>query len=332
MKPVFLILLIGMNLVWACTYPTYKVLAAHLSSGAIATLRFGLATAALLAVWPWLPGRGPRGRDLLRALVMGTIVFCCAPRLQIEGVHRGQAGDTSLLLALDPLITALAAALFLGERIAPRRWWGFGLGMLGVVLISQVWRENVQPLSGLSANLIFIASFVCETAYSVMGKPLLARVSTLKLLGIGLVGGTMANLLIEGISGGNKLLVAAQALPLGAWSLLAYMALICTIAGYALWYVVIRETEVNVTGLTVFVQPVAGLALSVIWLKESLHLGQLWGSLAILAGLTVGLRPNGSWRPSLHWFSRAGARGLTSRLVAADVSRRPSDEPEKCAD
>ena len=59
-----MVLLIGMNLLWAGSYSIFKVLSAHLSSGSIATLRFGLAALGLLAVWPWLPGKGPRGRDL----------------------------------------------------------------------------------------------------------------------------------------------------------------------------------------------------------------------------------------------------------------------------
>ena len=159
MKPLFLFLLIGMNLIWAGSYAIFTVLAPYLGSGSIATLRFGLAAISLLVVWPWLPGKGPRGGDLLRSAFIGFFVFCLAPRLQIEGVHRGQAGDTSLLIALDPLVTSLAAALFLGEQIKPRRWWGCLLGMVGVLLISQIWREDVRPLQGLLANLLFISSF-----------------------------------------------------------------------------------------------------------------------------------------------------------------------------
>jgi drug/metabolite transporter (DMT)-like permease len=289
MKPLFVILLVGMNLLWAGSYSIFKALETHLTSGAIATVRFGLAALLLLAAWPWLPGKGPRGRDLLTTAAMGLFVFCLAPRLQIEGVHRGQAGDTSLLIALDPLVIALSAAVFLRERIPARRWWGCALGMAGVVLLSGVWRDG-HPVRGLVANLIIVVSFVCETAYSVLGKPLLRRVGALKLVAAGAAAGSVANVLIELATGGNATAAAVQALPATAWWLLLYLVIVCTIVGYTLWYVVIRETEVNVTGLTVFVQPLAGLALSVLWLKEPLHWGQLWGSLAILAGLCVGLR------------------------------------------
>src|SRR5438105_2487729 len=227
-----------MNLLWAGSYSIFKILAPRLDSGSIATLRFGLAALCLVAAWRWLPGKGPRGRDLFRALWMGIFVFCMAPRLQIEGVHRGQAGDTSLLIALDPLITSIAAAIFLREQIAPRRWWGCTLGMFGVILLSQVWLKNAQPLHGLLANLIFISSFFCEAVYSVLGKPALERVGTLKLLGSGLLAGTMLNVAIDLLTG-TPTFADAQLLPTKAWLLLLYLAAVCTLLGYSLWFVVI---------------------------------------------------------------------------------------------
>jgi drug/metabolite transporter (DMT)-like permease len=294
MKPRYIVLLVGMNLLWAASYPIFKFLSEQMASGALATLRFGLAAIVLLGAWHWLGGSGPRPGDWLRVSCMGVMVFCLAPRLQIEGVHRGQAGDTSLLMALDPLITALAAALFLGERVPTRRWWGCAVGMIGVVLLSRVWTGEVPPMHGLVANGLFILSFFCEAAYSVFGKPLLHRCSPLKLLAMGVTAGTIANLLADLTLDHGATMKAVLTMGPTAWLLVIYLALICTVVGYALWFVVIRETEVNIAGLTVLVQPLAGLLLSVIWLGERLHWGQLWGSAAIIAGLAVGLRANNS--------------------------------------
>lgn len=73
------------------------------------------------------------------------------------------------------------------------------------------------------------------------------------------------------------------------WWMISYLGLICTAFGYAIWFVIIRETDVNLAALTIFVQPVAGVAIAGIWLGEKLRWEQLWGSLAILAGLGLGL-------------------------------------------
>src|SRR5688572_24943917 len=278
-----------MNLLWAGTVSMYKYLGPYLDAGTIATLRYGISAVCVAALLPWLPGKGPRGKDLLRALIMGVIVFSLSPRLQIAGVHRGHAGDTSLLIALEPLIVALGAVLVLKEKITARRWWGFVFGMLGVALISRVWRDDVQGLRGFAANLIFISSFICEALFSLIGKPMLHRVSPIKLVGCGLIGATVANVTVSGVQ--------VPAIPVQAWLVLAYLAIICTAFGYALWYFAIERAPVNLVGLTVYTQPVAGLLLATLWLGAPLHWGQLWGSLVIIVGLMIGLRPEPSEKP-----------------------------------
>jgi drug/metabolite transporter (DMT)-like permease len=268
--------------------------------GALTTLRFGIAAALLLAGWRWFRGGSPTLGDMPRIACMGILVFCMAPRLQIDGVNRGQAGDTSLLMALDPLITALAAAVFLREQVPARRWWGCLLGMLGVILLSRVWTGEAAPMRGLVANVVFIASFFCEAAYSVLGKPLLHRCSPLKLLACGATAGTVANLFLDLTIDHRATLAAVKTMTATSWLLVLYLAIICSIVGYTLWFVVIRETEVNIAGLTVLVQPLAGLFLSVVWIGERVHWGQLWGSAAILVGLAIGL-PNGRGPAVVHF-------------------------------
>lgn len=284
MRPSFLIVLVVMNCFWAGTYSAFKALSPHLDAGQVATLRYGLAALALLPCWPFLRGGAPRGGDLWRACLMGILVFVAAPRLQVAGVQMGMAGDASVLMALEPLVTSVAAALFLHERIGPRRWLGFGLGMAGVVVMARVWQPGFR-LPGLVANLLFVASFVCEAAYSVMGKPMLGRVGVAKLVLVALLSATLVNAVFDGPATWST----ARHLPPQAWAILAYLVLICTLVGYIVWFVVIRETEVNVTVLTVFLQPVVGVAIAAVALGERLHSGQLWGGLVIVAGLAIGL-------------------------------------------
>jgi drug/metabolite transporter (DMT)-like permease len=284
MKPQHLIILLLMNLCWAGVYSAYKVLGPDLPTGGIVTLRFGLAALCLLAAWPWLPGPAPRGRDLIKTCVMGLLVYVIGQRLQVYGNQLGSAGNSAVLMAFEPVITSLAAALFLREHIGPRRWAGFALGMFGVVLLNGVWRADFQ-WTGLAASLIFVSSFVFEAAYSVVGKPIIMHTSVMKMVAISLAVGAVANLLIDG----PTTIAAAKVLPQEAWLLLLALALVCTAIGYSVWFIVIRECPVNVAALTIFAQSVFGVAIAALWLKEKLHLGQIWGSAAIVAGLALGL-------------------------------------------
>lgn len=284
MKPAHLALLLLFNVFWAVSLSAIQALKPHLEAGGIATLRFGGAAVSLLLVWPWLPGATPRGKDLWTVSLMGVIVFTLGHRLQVSGNLLGSAGNCSVLMAVEPLVTAVAAAVFLREHIAPQRWFGFSLGIVGVALLNRVWAPDFK-WAGLAASAVFIASFLSEAAYSIMGKPLLERVGPMKILAVSLVAGTLANLAIDG----PTTFAAAVKLPASAWAWVAFLSLICTSLGYGLWLVVIRETDVNVTAMTILMQPVAGIPVAVFWLGEPLHAGHLWGSLAIVVGLAIGL-------------------------------------------
>ncbi|HEX3800329.1 MAG TPA: DMT family transporter [Verrucomicrobiae bacterium] len=284
MKLSYLIILIGMNFLWAGSLSIYKALAEHLAPGSIVTLRFGVAAVLLMALWPWLPGKAPRGADLVKTVIMGFIVFTLGHRLQVWGTKLSSAGNASVLMAVEPILTSVAAAIFLREYIGPRRWLGFVLGMFGVVLLNGFLRGGFQ-WAGLWASLIFVSSFFCESVYSIMGKPLIERSGMVKILALALLFGTVVNLVFDGAA----TLAAVRVMPLRLWWMVLYLAVICTAVGYAIWFVVIKETDVNIVALTVFAQPVAGVLIAWLWLGEALNWGQLWGSLAIVAGLVVGL-------------------------------------------
>jgi drug/metabolite transporter (DMT)-like permease len=53
-------------------------------------------------------------------------------------IHRGlPAGTAALITALQPLLTAIAAGAYLGERITARQWTGLSFGLLGVLIVVQ---------------------------------------------------------------------------------------------------------------------------------------------------------------------------------------------------
>jgi drug/metabolite transporter (DMT)-like permease len=210
--------------------------------------------------------------------------FVLGQRLQVWATQLGTASNSAILMAVEPLLTSVAAAIFLRERLGPRRLVGFGLGIAGVALLNRVWRSDFQ-WAGLAPSLIFISSFGCETAYSILGKPIVARASSAKTVAVSLWAGTAVNLLWDG----PQALRAATTLPLQDWGLLLGLAVICTVIGYTLWLIVIRECPVNVAALTIFAQSVFGVLIAALWVGEQLHWGHLFGSLTIAGGLVLGL-------------------------------------------
>lgn len=274
-----------MNALWAAAYSFFKILAPVMDAGTLATLRFGLAGVVIVLAWGWLPGKMPRGRDLLRAAAMGVIVFVAAPRLQVAGVQQGRAGDAAILMAFDPVIAAVAATLFLRERVHLRRWMGFALGFAGVATLAEFWRPGFR-LPSVIADAMILTSFVCESAYSVIGCRLLDRSHPLKLLATSLLLGSVVNLLFNGASA----IRAIGRMSVMDWSAMAYLVIVCTVVGYALWFYAIRQMPVNLVATTVFMQPVAGVIFALLLLGEAPRWSQMGGAVFIVAGMLISLR------------------------------------------
>jgi drug/metabolite transporter (DMT)-like permease len=191
-------------------------------------------------------------------------------------------------------VTAVAAALILHEHTPARRWIGFSFGLFGILLINGGWRLDLHA-AGLAANALFLLSFGCEAGFSVIGKPVLARAGILKIITLGLAAGSAANLLWDGPAAWSRL----PTLTPESWVILLYLSVICTVVGYSAWYFAIRDADISFAALTILLQPPFGIAIAALWLRESLHWGQLWGTLAVVLGLCIGLRHRAAPEPAL---------------------------------
>ncbi len=101
------------------------------------TLRFGIVVAlmlpfALLVRAPW-----PRTwKDAGHIAVAGLLLHGAYLGAVFASIGLGvEAGVSALIVGVQPLLVAVAAGPFLGERVTGRQWIGLLLGMLGVVVV-----------------------------------------------------------------------------------------------------------------------------------------------------------------------------------------------------
>ena len=96
-----------------------------------------LFTLALLAGLAWfLKARWPGWRGVGHLAVTGLLVHGCYLGGVYYAIEEGMAsGIVSLVVGLQPLVTAGVAILVLKERVSARQWVGLVLGLLGVTLV-----------------------------------------------------------------------------------------------------------------------------------------------------------------------------------------------------
>jgi drug/metabolite transporter (DMT)-like permease len=155
-------------IVWGSGYLASKTGMQYAAPFTFLTLRFIFG---LLCVLPWVllsrPAWPGSGMDWIHVGVAGLLMHA----INLGGSHYAQylgmsAGITALVLATQPLFTAVFAHHVLGQRLTPVQWFGVALGLAGVLLV--VWHKiNVQAvgLPSLLAAAISVAAITCGTLY-----------------------------------------------------------------------------------------------------------------------------------------------------------------------
>lgn len=123
-------------------------------------IRFALATLvlcglalALRAPWPRSPSQ------IAHVVVAGLMLHAVYIGGVFEAIRLGMpAGITSLVVGLQPIITAVLAQLLLSERVSSRQWLGLLLGFAGVGLV-----VGEKLLSGDAAHPISAAGMACAS-------------------------------------------------------------------------------------------------------------------------------------------------------------------------
>jgi len=154
--------------VWGSGFLATKVGLQYAPPFTFLTLRFAfgmlLVIPIALAVRPRWPDSPPQWLHVAAAgLLMHAVNLGGSHYAQYLGMS---AGITALVLALQPLVTAVVAGPFIGERLSRWQWTGVFLGLAGVALI--VWHKidlDAMSTASLAAVLIALAAITAGTLY-----------------------------------------------------------------------------------------------------------------------------------------------------------------------
>lgn len=268
-------------LIWSTGFVAARLVADHADPALFLTVRFVLA-AALFAV---LARRAawPRGPALVKHLVAGglmTGVYLGASWWAVA--HGLAAGVMALIGALQPLLTALAAAVLFGRRIGPVTAAGLAIGLAGVALVLAP-RLAAAELS-LVPVLAGLASIAALTAGTMVQKSSLAgddlfTAGAIQHLGAALVTATMLGIGVA--AGGTPHWDGSAAL----WLALVWAVGVLSLGGTGLLIRLVRRGDATrTTALMLLVPPVAAL-LAFLLFGEALTPVQFAGFALALAGV-----------------------------------------------
>lgn len=284
--------LIGMAALWGASWPWGRIVAQTMPPLAAASLRFFLA-GFLLVLWLYRSGRmgalrvlGPRQwAGLACASAVGVLGYSVFFLLALKTVPAGKA---AMVVALNPVLTMLFAALLFRERVNAIMCLGLGLAVTGALyaLSGGALGELVSSSSGVGEWLL-LGCAACWVAYTLIGRIVLTRVDALTtttataLIGAGLL--LMASIALEGSSAWTGLAKA----PAVAWYSVVALALGATALAYA-WYLKgVQELGAGAAAAYMSLVPLFGMLLSSVWLGEPITSSLLGGGATAIFGMLL---------------------------------------------
>jgi drug/metabolite transporter (DMT)-like permease len=219
--------------------------------------------------------RWPRGRAEWGHVAVAGLLSHAG---YLGGSHYAQrwglsAGVTALVLALQPLLTAVVVSRWLHERLRAVQTVGIGVGLVGVVLVvgERALAGSVTPLSVVA----IVCSLVCVTAGTLYQRQFCAEGDLRAAVCIHFAATALVMLPLGVVV--ERFAVTWNAQIAGA---LAYHVVLASIGAYSILHLLMRHGQATgVTSLLYLTPPVAAI---VEWLVfQSAPTATMWLGMAI---------------------------------------------------
>ncbi|MBE7440244.1 MAG: DMT family transporter [Spirochaetales bacterium] len=252
----------------------------------VAVLRFSLASGLMLLLLSSLRVSLPRDAgSLVRTARGGLFGIFIYNLLFFEGLRQTSAINGSLIVASNPVITAILLFFWKGERLRRLQLAGALLTFVGVALV--ILPAEGSAIQANAGDLMILGSTTCWAIYTILGQKLVVNPGPLVSTTLSMVTGTV--MLVP-----FALLEVNYARPLDAqllwlmnlelWLAVVYMSVFATIIGYLWWYRGVRALGPTATAIYINLVPVTTMAIASLR-GESLGLRQLLGSLLVICGV-----------------------------------------------
>ena len=274
----------GTVLFWGLSFVSSKTI---LNSGVppmtMVCIRFVIATVVLnLFLRKLDPGARLRAKDVPSLAASGLVGVTIYFFFESRGIKLTSASHASLIIAVIPVITLLAEAVFFRTRISWLSGAGVVLSVVGVVFVVHRTGPGADGAISVAGDLFMFGACASWVLYILLSKDLHKRLSELAITAYQSLFGTVFLIPLA-------LLEMRQWVPvtLSAGLNLAYLAVFCSaLSNFLYVYALSRLGPIAVSPFINLI-PVVGVLGGVVLLGESIGWTQILGGVVILGGVLM---------------------------------------------
>ncbi len=273
-------------LFWGGTFIAGKIAATYASPPFLGLLRFFFASLLLIAYLLFT-------NNIKAMFVLTKKQFIGVTILALSGIwaynlfffyglQTVPAARASLIVANNPLLIALGAALFLKEKLTPLKFLGILTSICGASIIISNGDIMAVLSSFTQGDIAILFCVVTWAIYSLVGKVVLKSLTPLIAVTWACIIGT---LLFIPFALNEETMQNLPSFPLELWLCALYLGLFGSALGFVFFYQAVKGLGATKSGVFINFVPVFGVVLSAIFLNEDISPAMIFGGMFTILGV-----------------------------------------------
>jgi drug/metabolite transporter (DMT)-like permease len=268
--------LVVLYVLWGSTYIAIRVLVVTAPPFLMASLRFAVAGAVLLAAARLRGEAWPSPKQWGFAGILGALFFLGGNGGVVWSETRVPSGVAALLVAMVPMWIALIEAV-LGQRPRPLRIVGLLLGMVGVAILVGPGADDAGRVDPLGFLALVISS-LCWSSGTVLSRRL-AMPGAAMTSGAEMLAGCVT-LGIAGLGSGELAEVPTMVIGVPEVAAFAWLLVAGSLVGFTVYHWLLKASNPAIASTYAFVNPIVAMLIG--WFA-----GEALGPRVLVAGVAI---------------------------------------------
>lgn len=271
------------TLFWGASFVAGRFVAPYASPAELGFLRFAIATACMLVNLQSHGGLPRLGwRSFLSVSLLGATGIFAYNLLFFQGLQHVPASRAALIVTNNPVVIAIGAACFLGEKLSARRFAGIVLSVFGASIILSGGNPLLLFTQGLHwGDLLMVGCLLSWAAYSLLGKVVMTGLSPLAAVAWSSLVGTV---MLFPFAVHDGLLQHSTTFSFSVWAGILFLAVFTTYLAYVWFYEGIKILGAARASSFVGLVPLFAVSIGMLLLGESLSFSTFVGGVLAIFG------------------------------------------------
>jgi len=266
------------TLFWGLSFVGVRIALEGLTPFGLVWMRLSIGALVLYALLGASGGKLlPSPEDLARCLVLGLIVSAHLS-LQAAAMELTTATRAGWIVSFIPVVVALSARVFQGQRLSSGGWFGAGIATAGVLVLSS-FRPGELAQAGRGDLLVLVSCFTWA-AYTLLSVEAIRRSGALVVTAFAMAVAVLPAAAVAGLRGSWHAEPTAR-------TVVALVFLGALASGIAFWAFArsIQAIGPQRTSALLYIQPFVTLAGSSLMLTEPITPAAIAGGVLVLVGV-----------------------------------------------